>query len=1733
VATKSSDSLSQETSKLISLTYSDANNDPAISCRVTSETVEIQMISPILFDGTLFASIDSLYDAFVSLTVEVNRAVPGLNFSIDLASATAARSLIKKSFVHQTILDNLAIFRVAIENILNSANLQYSSNLYPTVVPSYLLTTSRLAQFRPLQSFMNNHCACASGVCSSYAVSKIRKNGTAGFSYSITDKDGESALKAVSLTVQAMSFASAPQYAPTAQGLPTTFDLNESATSTPEISLQRQLPPVLGDYFVGLSSPTFRISSPAAKGNASCTSTGLCTYTPTSGNDNSVSPVVLPAASSATGTISGIKYDALALGSAGNNIKINFYDLHANNIFADVKSSPIENFGLVNNSVYEGYVRVTGSIISVFVNVGVTTLTQVKNLIMGDPKANKLITATLTAVDAGAAITVLPSNGALAGGVDDYDKFSYIVNNGYADSAPVDVIVHIFPIDDKPIEATPFINVTTTPAILLEDAGAFSINLNGTYTDVDTVPSTCRLDPLDTNISSGQFAVAAPLLECSCAAGACQINLKAKDHLNGALFTFNYQIESIAGLGNWSLPIARTIAILPVNDFPYTTGVALSTTDLSTGAITLVPATTENSLVASATGLSPVRVAYVSPDPTNIAKIAGVLTPITVDENTSISEKTVTMTLTTAPGGGSDELAQTVTITNIVSSNPTLINPAIPAAGSKTIDISPALNISGTATLTITLMDNGGAINSNGEVNVDTSTQTILITVIPKNDYPFFGNSDCAFNRRSNSANHCSLISDPLNAAINCVGISSPVTAIKPSATGTLYWDAANSRCYKAIGTAPSLSWIEQAMIPDLVETNEGGESQVDLTIDEDKANTADEDIQQITLVSVVSDNQALLPNDRVNSIKTFYDLNDNGIEDAGEHKIDGDMLDVAGAIDSRKHKLFIKLKPVGGVSGNANVTITVRDNGVSGSPAAADPKTTQKTFSFVVHPIAALHGGWVNIAAAGIKTDKSGAPVSFPDVKCNYNTTADLNACTDGNGTPQSCVSSASPLGTTSPHGVIIPQAANVIFLDAANNKCYRAQDPPNKYSWIEMNTACPITRYSATTCPISEPSWNTVTAPSATSAGQYYYNPTSKICFISGGVGTALWTQAAFQENWITTTLAPTVPTPTAIGQYYYDTNLKSCYISTAIGAGNWTKYVPSKVTLEWNAFNLVGTGADVSAQISGWNVYRREMNLDYNFKSGFLKDSQSSATMSITNSMTRKFTDTTAIAGKVYFYTVRPIDNVRQFATYTPEVFSEVRVLAPPENYSFVHRWTVNQEICNSMNMTTATANKVDPTHNYRCPYYGPGETVIAGVHFYDYGHDLLVDISEAGCPYSDATVAGCGNNGCIGIGAPTITPVDGSIYYDRSSGICYVKAGAWAPYTGTAIAQISNSALNPPMSNISAAQATAACTNRAVPALIAPAGAVLAAVKLPEKKDYMAYSAPPTGMIDGDISALEQGFELNIKSRCNGSNASGLIGFTDSIIPSSPYMYSVAGTAASGIKSLFTGSVPLVGISSSTESCVSRSGVQDVYGNVAEWVQDSMSCAVAGAAGAYTCTATSPTLMAYNFGTVIFPGSTASGIYGFDDVTGPFFDKNTTIIGPDSLDAFPTEWNYVDRLFNAGFFSFPLGLPIHTDIAARMTFTAPVMPPTLLDVGSGINAYQLHGDGIIVNGAAVAAGVSGTGHFAVGGSYLSGLRSGRFSMELIPDGATSMRPDIGFRCVVPVTSYGADSLHTYAY
>lgn len=805
------------------------------------------------------------------------------------------------------------------------------------------------------------------------------------------------------------------------------------------------------------------------------------------------------------------------------------------------------------------------------------------------------------------------------------------------------------------------------------------------------------------------------------------------------------------------------------------------------------------------------------------------------------------------------------------------------------------------------------------------------------------------------------------------------------------------------------------------VETNEGGEV-YSPPIFFTEGGLSDEASQEIHIVSITTDNPALLP---ASNITLHYNAasqsglpNQNESIGTGEGPFPIALGDAA--LASEDAAFFLRMRAVGSVTGTSNITIRISD-------AAAAGNEVETTFALVVYPISAKHGGWNLIKAVSNKVFS--ASQLDPNRVCLPHT----DKCSGGN-----CQ------GTSAPNSSVSADEAFTIYFDNANQRCYHSTGT-GVANWRELNTFCPIT--------LSSENANCVAGASC--------------------MGTA----------------APAIA-PTAEDQYFFDYTNRVCYRSEGTDVADWTPYFPSKVSLGWNDFVLAGSGADTGVLISGWEVYRRTFETPFDFENP----------IAVLAASARSFEDSTVNEKTLYYYLVRPVDGKRGIATATTDIFSEIRVFTPPRNMSFIHRWMVNQEICSQMGKTIQN-ELVDPEENFRCEYAGPGATDVAGTFYYDIGRDLFVDIAEAGCSFStNATaISTCGPNGCIGVGAPAFAaPPDDLIYYDRSSGSCYrALGGIWDVVETTglnaALANSTQSVLLPPLVNVTQSRASAICSARSDISVASVDGVNTAPVySLPSRLEQMAYSAQPVELTDSEVEQIERGLSLNTSSKCNSTSASGVSdGYTSGQIPPSSFYYSIPGTSTSGIRSVATGST-VMGNFQSTQSCVSRYGIQDVYGNVSEWVQERMSCA------ANECIGTTA-----NFSLVGMSGVYPESEYRFDGVIGPCRDINADGVCDPSL----TSWLIQDKNFSANFLSFPMGLPIHRDFV--FDFPTDSISINSLEIGptSGITNSKLKRDSFIINASGVENAAPNNGSFAVGGGYLSGDAAGRFSFELIPNVAVA--------------------------
>ena len=497
-------------------------------------------------------------------------------------------------------------------------------------------------------------------------------------------------------------------------------------------------------------------------------------------------------------------------------------------------------------------------------------------------------------------------------------------------------------------------------------------------------------------------------------------------------------------------------------------------------------------------------------------------------------------------------------------------------------------------------------------------------------------------------------------------------------------------------------------------------------------------------------------------------------------------------------------------------------------------------------------------------------------------------------------------------------------------------------------------------------------------------------------------------------------------------------------------------ASITLNFNAMTS-------GATISSYNIYRATTSGGQNFFAP-LATGITTAALS--------YTDTSSlVAGITYYYVVRPVISGMVIAASAANDL-EIAVPVPPANMALLHRWMVNLEACGTMGRTPDRAN------NYRCNYTGPAGTGT----YYDFngGVNLFVDTYGVGCNYTPTNGA-CGNTyGCLGSsGAPTGgTGVVGNVYYDRSTGDCYLKTAAatWtsantAGFTSAQVALVSSNAPGlPPLVKIDQVKSSNVCTQQTVTGYSVTK-------RLLRHSEQIAAAAWPATFSDATITAYQNGSNLPTTGYCNSNSGNGLT--YDNLNPPAN-LETLSGTLASGIKSVITGST-------STKNCVSRYGIQDLVGNVWTWNSDQLNTC---SSATHTCQGMTSQLDTANHD---WNG------FNFDGTIGPGGGGSTT------------EWDFSAGSYSSTQFQTVLGLPMVAAASSAWDF---------LTVGNGTGQFdsaKFHGDHFWLYTDS-ANGTPARGSIA-GGSWSSGAKSGRFAV-FMSNTPASAPIAIGLRCALPV-------------
>ncbi len=607
-----------------------------------------------------------------------------------------------------------------------------------------------------------------------------------------------------------------------------------------------------------------------------------------------------------------------------------------------------------------------------------------------------------------------------------------------------------------------------------------------------------------------------------------------------------------------------------------------------------------------------------------------------------------------------------------------------------------------------------------------------------------------------------------------------------------------------------------------------------------------------------------------------------------------------------------------------------------------------------------------------------------------------------------------------------------------------------------------------------------------------------------------------------------------------YFYNTSSlaqdnQRCWYSDG---ASWKSYSSTtEISITWEAFQVSGSGT-----VTGYYVYRRASGETFDYSMPLNKTAIAANVFQYVDNGTNSRVP--PAPNRVYTYEVRPIvtDGTNVVEATSNSNLSKVRIISPPNNTVFAHRWMMNKKICGFYPSTTKS-----PELNYICEYVGFADRKTSTIFtdagasveayptissttetVYDIENDLIINRFEMGCPY---TSSGCSTNdgSCIDGRAPIdgSDGIDGDYYYDRSSATCYYKdAGAWAEAntlgTGEGLSGLGQAAYLPPLTRVGQAFATNSCTDITLEDIAGLSPVAPITKILPTKKEQFVYSQwEITSTFTNSIaSQYEQGQSLNSQSKCNSSGAHGITyGYTDNQLPDSFTFYSIPGTASSTIRSVYTGSLQ-------TAACVSMFGVQDSIGNVGEWLNSSDSFTYGETADPYyTFTSTFATEDDQAFG----GGGTAVS-YAFDEGTATGPCNNIDGSGDFSCEGVMAEWQIQDQTYNALKIDMGSGLPITSEFST----TTDTAYPYMLAVND--TSLSFKNDTIDLNmtmtypdqpalPAEPALGNGETLGIISGGGFFDKEAAGVFKIEL--DRPTRQRKDVGYRCIARIPYYDYDS------
>ncbi|HEX8003632.1 MAG TPA: Ig-like domain-containing protein [Mycobacteriales bacterium] len=354
------------------------------------------------------------------------------------------------------------------------------------------------------------------------------------------------------------------------------------------------------------------------------------------------------------------------------------------------------------------------------------------------------------------------------------DSFTYDVSDGTAtDTATVSLTV-------VPPNATPTADATSASGN--EDAGAITVTLTGHDSDDDNLTFAVS-SPV-----GGTLGTPAAPADCTTTALTCTTTVTftpAADFNGAGSFSYTVYDGTIS-----SAPAGATVTVNPVNDAPsftagagqtvnedaaaqtvtgWATGVSAGPANESAQTVSFTVTNDDNSLFATQPAVSPTGTLTYLPasDANGVATVSVKITDDGGNANGGVAEsavQTFTITVTAvndAPSflkgddqtvledsgtysvsnwasaiskGPADESGQALTF-DVDVDTPALFLAQPTLSDTGTLQYTLAADAVGTATVTVTLSDNGGVLNGGDDTS---DAQTFTITITPVNDAPSF-----------------------------------------------------------------------------------------------------------------------------------------------------------------------------------------------------------------------------------------------------------------------------------------------------------------------------------------------------------------------------------------------------------------------------------------------------------------------------------------------------------------------------------------------------------------------------------------------------------------------------------------------------------------------------------------------------------------------------------------------------------------------------------------------------------------------------------------------------------------------------------------------------------------------------------------------------------------------------------------------------------------------------------